>query len=224
MYRFLRVKSIVGYTIKMLDVTFNPLLVLLIVFLSMAIHELMHAVTSYWLGDDTAYRMGRITLNPLKSIDPVLTLALPLLLAIGGSPIIFGAAKPVQVNFYRLKWDEFGGAIVGISGPLTNLAIAVVAAISINLLHPISTSGLFQFLYTIVAVNIGFFVFNMIPWPPLDGSRVLYAFAPRPLQEFMQSVEQNFMMSLLVFWFSLYLFLWDPLINVITRLIDILVT
>ncbi len=184
----------------------------------------MHAVTSYWLGDDTAYKMGRITLNPLKSIDPFLTLALPLLLAFGGSPIIFGAAKPVQVNFYRLKWDEFGGAIVGIAGPLTNLAIAAIAALTLNLIGPEQGSALFQLLYTIVAVNVGFFVFNMIPWPPLDGSRVLYAFAPRALQEFMQSIEQNFMMSLLVFWLSLYLFLWNPLIEIITSLVSKLVS
>lgn len=208
----------------MLDISFNPLSVLLIVFLSMAVHELMHAVTSYWLGDDTAYKMGRITLNPLKSIDPFLTLALPLLLAFGGSPIIFGAAKPVQVNFYKLKWDEFGGAIVGIAGPLTNLAIAAIAALTLNLIGPEQGSALFQLLYTIVAVNVGFFVFNMIPWPPLDGSRVLYAFAPRALQEFMQSIEQNFMMSLLVFWLSLYLFLWNPLIEIITSLVSKLVS
>jgi Zn-dependent protease len=99
-----------------------------IILVSMSIHELMHALASDKLGDDTARSMGRISLNPLKHIDPILTIALPLLLALSGGPI-FGAAKPVQVNFNRLKYDEFGGAIVGAVGPLTNFVLAIIAAL-----------------------------------------------------------------------------------------------
>ena len=106
-----------------------------VLLISMSLHEMMHAYTAYKLGDDTAYQMGRITLNPLPHIDPFLTVALPLFLLISGSPFLFGAAKPVQVNFNRLRHGEYGGAIVGMIGPLTNLAIAAVAALIFNLVE-----------------------------------------------------------------------------------------
>jgi Zn-dependent protease len=100
----------------MSDTVQTLLIVFPIILVSMSIHELMHALVSDWLGDDTARSMGRISLNPLVHIDPILTIALPLLLAISGGPI-FGAAKPVQVDFKRLRYDEFGGALVGAVGP-----------------------------------------------------------------------------------------------------------
>jgi Zn-dependent protease len=173
-----------------------------IILVSMSIHELMHALVSDWLGDDTARSMGRISLNPLKHIDPFLTIALPLLLAITGGPI-FGAAKPVQVDFKRLKYDEFGGALVGAVGPLTNLVLAVIAALILRSVD--LTSGLeYKILGYAVIINIGFFVFNSIPWPPLDGSRVLYAFAPRPLQEIMEAIEGMGFAGLIIFMLLFY--------------------
>jgi Zn-dependent protease len=173
-----------------------------IILISMTIHEMMHAFVSDWLGDDTARSMGRISLNPLKHIDPILTIALPLLLAISGGPI-FGAAKPVQVNFRRLKYDEFGGALVGAVGPLTNLVLAIIAALILRSTD--ITSGLeYKILGYAVIINVGFFVFNSIPWPPLDGSRVLYAFAPKPVQEIMESIEQLGFAGLLIFMFVFY--------------------
>jgi Zn-dependent protease len=156
-----------NHTIETLVIVFPVLIV------SMSIHEMMHAFVSDWLGDDTARSMGRISLNPLRHIDPFLTIALPLLLAISGAPI-FGAAKPVQVNFNRLKYDEFGGALVGAVGPLTNLVIAILAAGVLRFSSV--TSGIqYKILAYTVIINLGFFIFNSIPWPPLDGSRVLYA-------------------------------------------------
>jgi Zn-dependent protease len=173
-----------------------------IILVSMSIHELMHALASDKLGDDTARSMGRISLNPLKHIDPILTIALPLLLALSGGPI-FGAAKPVQVNFNRLKYDEFGGAIVGAVGPLTNFVLAIIAALVLKYTNV--TSNLeFKILAYAVIINIGFFIFNSIPWPPLDGSRVLYAFAPRPLQELMESIEKMGIAGLVIFMLLFY--------------------
>lgn len=187
----------------------DPLIIavfLIVLLLSMSLHEMMHAWTSYWLGDDTAYLMGRLSLNPLHHIDPLLTVALPLLMLLSGGPLI-GAARPVQVDFRRLRYGEYGGAIVGMVGPLTNLVIAIVAALIFNTVQP-PTGGLAYDLFKItIGLNVGLFVFNSIPWPPLDGSRLLYAFAPRGLQEFMSSVERTgvagLVMFILVFWLVL---------------------
>ena len=153
-----------------MNVDLQTVAILLVVLLfSMSIHEMMHAFTSDWLGDDTARMMGRVSLNPLRHIDPFFTVALPLLLLISGSPYLFGAAKPVQVNFSRLRWGEFGGAIVGMVGPVTNLVIAAVAALLFNHLSPtFGTTTYTVFVITIV-LNSGLFIFNSIPWPPLDG-------------------------------------------------------
>src|SRR5215212_3464370 len=114
----------------------NILILLLVLLFSMSIHEMMHAFAANYLGDDTARLQGRLTLNPLPHIDPFLTVAIPLLLLLSGSPILFGAAKPVQVNFHRLRYGEFGGAIVGAVGPLTNFLIACVAAILFKSFNP----------------------------------------------------------------------------------------
>lgn len=179
--------------------TAEALIILIPVLLvSMSVHELMHAVTSDWLGDSTARHMGRITLNPLKHIDPFFTVALPMLLILSGIPP-FAAAKPVQVNFHQLRYGEFGGAIVGMVGPITNLLIAVLAALIFNVVDPtIGTTTYNVFLITIL-LNIGLFVFNSIPWPPLDGSRLLYAFAPRGLQQIMERIESFGIIGLVAF-------------------------
>lgn len=185
--------------------TLALIIALPILFISMTLHEMMHAFVSDWLGDPTARLMGRVSLNPLRHIDPFFTIALPLLLILGGSPVVFGAAKPVQVNFSRLRYDEFGGAIVGMSGPLTNLLIAVVAGLIFNAVQP-STEIPYKILGFTILINAGFFLFNSIPWPPLDGSRLLYAFAPRPLQEFMESIERMGLVGLVIFIFLFYSF------------------
>lgn len=187
------------------NVSYRLAIALPVIFISMAIHELMHAWTSDQLGDDTARLQGRISLNPLKHIDPFLTILMPLLLILSGSPIIFGAAKPVQVNFARLRHGEYGGAVVGMIGPLTNLFLAILAA---TILHLISapTGLIADILVIAVAVNVGFFVFNSIPWPPLDGSRLLYAFAPERVQRIMEAIEGQGMTGLVIFIFLFYSF------------------
>lgn len=159
--------------------------------LSMTLHEAMHGFVAYFLGDDTAKLEGRLTLNPIKHIDPFLTIILPLLLAITPGAPIFGGAKPVPFNPARLKYDEWGAALVALAGPLTNLIIAFVAYGVYALLGaPSIGSGIGQVISTIVLVNLGFFVFNMIPLPPLDGSRVLYALAPEFVRRGMEAIER----------------------------------
>ena len=158
-----------------------------IIVISVILHELAHGFVAKKLGDDTAESQGRLTFNPLAHIDPFMTVLLPLLLAVSGQAI-FGAAKPVPISRHKLKWDEFGMALVGFAGPFTNLVLAIIGGVIIR--AGISADSIWiTWWFYFVAVNIGFFVFNMIPLPPLDGSRVLYAFAPEPLQRLMDKLE-----------------------------------
>jgi Zn-dependent protease len=167
---------------------FIGIITFLIIVISIILHELAHGYVAKYLGDDTAEDEGRLTLNPIPHIDPIMTLALPLILALTGQPI-FGAAKPVPVARHRLKWNEFGMAIVAIAGPITNMLLACVGGLLLRI------SGINDVYWTtwwiyFVYINIGFALFNLIPIPPLDGSRVLYAFAPTVVQEFMDRIEQ----------------------------------
>ncbi len=164
-------------------------IVLVVILLSMTFHEAMHAYVGYWLGDDTARLQGRLSLNPLKHIDPFLSLILPILLAIAGLPI-FGGAKPVPFNPHNVRWGEWGAALIAIAGPLTNLLIAFVG-FGVWVLLGTPATGIGQELTSVaVTVNLGFFVFNIIPIPPLDGSRVLYALAPDFVRRGMEQLER----------------------------------
>ena len=184
-------------------------IVIAVILLSMTLHEAMHAFMGYWLGDDTAKAQGRLTLNPIKHIDPFLTLLLPIMLALIGAPI-FGGAKPVPFNPERVRYAEWGAALVAVAGPLTNLLIAFVAfGVSVVVGQPVdlfssaqSVSGLV--LQTVVLVNLGFFAFNILPIPPLDGSRVVYALAPEFVRRGMEAIERFgiIFVFILVFIFS----------------------
>jgi len=155
----------------------------------MTLHEAMHAFVSYWLGDDTAKREGRLTLNPIKHIDPFLTIILPLGLALVGAPI-FGGAKPVPFNPDRVRGGDWGAALVALGGPLTNFIIAFVAFGVWAVLGTPLTGITSQIFTTIISVNLGFFLFNILPIPPLDGSRVLYALAPEFIRTGMRAIER----------------------------------
>lgn len=161
---------------------------LVIVLVSMILHELAHGVTAYALGDDTAKREGRLTLNPFKHLDPVLSLALPLVLFLTGGPI-FGGAKPVPVDSRNLKHGVWGMAIVAIAGPAMNFVLALLGFLLGHFTGWLGGGDWGIMLMSFVSVNLGFMVFNLIPVPPLDGSRVLYAIAPDPVREFMQKIE-----------------------------------
>jgi Zn-dependent protease len=165
-----------------------------VILISMTLHEAMHGFMAYFLGDDTAKLQGRLTLNPLNHIDPFLTIILPLFLAAAGGPV-FGGAKPVPFKPARVKYGEWGAALVALTGPLTNF---VIAFIGFGLAVLLSGSGaaftahttLGLVLTLLVQVNLGFFIFNMIPIPPLDGSRVLYALAPEFVRRGMEAMER----------------------------------
>ncbi|MCA9323472.1 site-2 protease family protein [Candidatus Saccharibacteria bacterium] len=159
-----------------------------ILFVSIAFHETMHAYVAYKLGDDLAHSRGRINLNPLKHIDPILTIGLPVFMLLLGLPPIL-AAKPVPINPNRVSGEELGMAAVGFAGPFTNLVLATIGSVVLHALSlPVGVAS--DILRLFVQLNVALFVFNMLPLPPLDGSRVLYAVAPAPVQELMDRLER----------------------------------
>lgn len=172
---------------------------------------MMHAIAAHKLGDTTAHDAGRLTLNPLKHIDLVTTVLLPMALIALNLPPFF-AAKPVPFNPYQVKWGEYGAALVGLAGPLTNFALAVAAAVGVRLSGIAIGTDTYSILSLFVSVNLAFFVFNMIPFPPLDGSRVLYAFAPEPVQRFMAQIEGLGFSAILIF-----MFLFFPILSPIVQ-------
>ena len=178
------------------------IITLLVILVSMTIHEAMHAFMGYFLGDQTAKVEGRLSLNPIRHIDPFLTILLPLVLLILGAPV-FGGAKPVPFNPHKVRFEEWGVALVAIVGPLTNLVLAFTffgIGVSLGFVDKFgfSPSLIGVMLQTFVFVNLGFFAFNMIPIPPLDGSRVLYALAPDFVRGFMRQVEQYGLVIIMV--------------------------
>jgi Zn-dependent protease len=195
------------------DLTASYLVILVVVLIvSIAIHEAMHAFTARWLGDTTAEDAGRLTLNPLRHIDPITTVLLPIV-SIWLFHAPFLAAKPVPFNPDRVRYGEFGAALVGIAGPLTNLLLAIIAAILHRALN-MPSGSIDNILSICVAVNVSLFVFNMIPFPPLDGSRLLYAFAPEALQELMSRIEAMGFTAILVFMLLFFYFLSPIFINI----------
>ena len=163
--------------------------ILISILIAITLHEMMHAVTSYWLGDDTAKVMGRVSLNPLKHIDPITTVALPVILFLLDWPPI-GAAKPVPFNPTRLKYGEYGMGLVAIAGPLTNLVLALIGAGIYHLFLAGSTGYFVDFIVIFAVFNVVFFAFNILPIPPLDGSRVLYVFSPDGIRDILNMLEK----------------------------------
>ncbi len=195
--------------------------VLVSIIIGLSIHEAMHGYVAHWLGDDTAHQEGRLTLNPLVHIDVLTTVLLPLVLILMHVPPIF-AAKPVPFNPSRLKYDEFGAALVGVAGPLTNLLLAGLAAIVFRSFGPDLSSSINNALIIFTGVNVGFFVFNMIPIPPLDGSRLLYAFAPEPVREVMQQIEALGFMAILFIFIIIIQFASGPIIEIQQSILNFL--
>jgi len=198
------------------------LFLLLVLIFSVMIHEVSHGVIAYRLGDDTAKNAGRLNLNPFNHIDPMGSIFLPLFLVLVGSPILFGWAKPVPYNPYNLRDPRKGAALIGAAGPLSNILIAVIFGILSRLLPlavPVkmllaqaAPSGNFEavnsplevlfFAFAIIVfMNILLAIFNLVPIPPLDGSKVLFALLPQKYHSIQRFLEQYGMLILLFFIF-----------------------
>ena len=152
--------------------------------LAVTFHEAAHGFVALYCGDDTARQAGRLTLNPLKHVDPFGTIILPLLLIVSHAGFLFGYAKPVPVNFAALKNPRWDMLLVAAAGPLMNIALALVsAALLYGIGSPSSQSEslLTNVILLSVQLNIVLAIFNMLPLPPLDGSKVVAAFLPGPM-------------------------------------------
>lgn len=196
----------------------DPLMIAMIValVLSVVIHEMAHGYAANWLGDPTARLQGRLSANPLVHIDPLMSVILPGLLIFTGSPFLFGAAKPVPYNPYNFTNQKWGEAIVAAAGPAANIFIAIVFAVLVRLSDVMQLSDTFVILAgNIIVLNIFLALFNLVPIPPLDGSKILPKFLPFGLAmkyaHFRDVMERNLALSFAVVIIAFMLFLGAPL-------------
>ncbi|HNU96251.1 MAG TPA: site-2 protease family protein [Candidatus Magasanikbacteria bacterium] len=194
----------------------NLIFYFLVIVPSAIIHEYAHGFVADKLGDPTARYAGRLTLNPKAHIDPWGTVLMPVLLSfLTAGKFLFAYAKPVPYNPYNLKDQKWGPALVAIAGPISNFLLAFSFAILIRFLP---FSDLTQFLYIIVYANILLLVFNMVPVPPLDGSKILYALLPAGSEKIIYFLEKNSFIILLFFIFFLFDLIF-PIIQFLVRLL-----
>ncbi|MCE9585548.1 site-2 protease family protein [Candidatus Nomurabacteria bacterium] len=198
----------------------DTLFFIIILIMSVVIHELCHGFMADFLGDRTARYAGRLTLNPLKHLDPFGSIILPGMLYLGslvtGHSFIFGWAKPVPYNPHNLKNEKWGGIAVASAGILANLSIACIFGILIHLApslgfpvyDPVNIDAFYKITIEIVLINISLALFNLVPIPPLDGSKILYPLLPGFLRPVTLLIEQYSLIALLVFviFFSNYLY------------------
>lgn len=162
--------------------------------IAIILHEVAHGYCAWKLGDPTAKIMGRITLNPIKHIDPVLSILLPAILIFSGSPVIFGGAKPVPVNPMHFQNPRKGMAIVALAGPVTNFILVIICYILFLQLAPYGNSSITISLIKMwllggIIINLALGLFNLIPLPPLDGGRIAVGFLPISIARFWSKLE-----------------------------------
>ncbi|PJC56478.1 hypothetical protein CO026_00085 [Candidatus Kaiserbacteria bacterium CG_4_9_14_0_2_um_filter_41_32] len=190
---------------------------ILILIISVILHEMAHGYAANWLGDPTARLQGRLSPNPLVHIDPFMSVILPAILLLSGSPFLFGAAKPVPYNPYNLTNQKWGEAIVAVAGPATNITLAIIFALIIRFadMLPMVSMAFLTLSLQVVILNLFLAFFNLVPIPPLDGSKILPNFLPFSLrlkyERFRQILEQNTALAFGVIIISFMLVLGAPL-------------
>lgn len=196
------------------------ILSLAVFFSAVVVHEFAHGLVAFWLGDKTAKYAGRLTLNPLAHIDPVGTILLPILLIASKSPVVFGWAKPVPINYWGLRNPKRDILWVGLAGPLSNILMAFILSLAIKSLSlPLILLYLAR---QAILVNLVLAVFNLMPIPPLDGSRVVISLLPAKLTSGYASFERYGFVILFVL---LYLGFFEraiyPIVGIILNLLNL---
>jgi len=195
---------------------------IIVLILSIIIHEIAHGSVAYYLGDPTAKYAGRLTLNPLKHLDPFGSVILPLLLLLFRSPILFAYAKPVPINPRNFRDQRYGSLKVALAGPLSNLSIALVFGLTLRFFPGLVSISNFSLMFAgIIFINILLAVFNLIPIPPLDGSHVLFTFLPYSMQRIKIFLRQY---GMFVLFFFLYLIISGiiPLLYIIVLIYELI--
>jgi len=180
------------------------ILQLAVLLMSIVIHEVSHGIVALWQGDPTAKLMGRLTLNPIKHLDFLGSFLVPMIFMFTAG-FLFGWAKPVPYNPYNLRNQKWGAAMVGAAGPISNFVIAIVFGIALRF-FPVASDlafmqNLFQVFIIIVTLNILLGVFNLVPIPPLDGSKLLFSILPPHMSHIQRMLEQYGFIILLFFIF-----------------------
>lgn len=185
-----------------------------ILIMSVVIHEISHGYAALALGDVTAKYAGRLTLNPIKHLDPFGSVILPVLMGIISSgSFIFGWAKPVPYNPYNLRNMRWGELLVALAGPASNFSIALVFGLLIRFSETFGLSTSFiSISFLVVLINVVLAIFNLVPIPPLDGSKILFALLPNQASKIRRFLERYSFVLLLIFIF----FLWELLLPVIS--------
>ena len=189
---------------------------ILALIISIVIHEVAHGYAANALGDPTARLQGRLSFNPLVHIDPLMSVILPALLILSGSHFVFGAAKPVPYNPYNFTNQKWGEALVALAGPASNVFLAIVFAVLIRFTELLHLSETFTMLaFQIVVLNLFLAFFNLVPLPPLDGSKILPTLLPLRLrlgyERFRTVLEQNIALAFGVVIIVFMVFLGEPL-------------